>query len=364
MSTTTKTMFESQPAVSELNMVKGFDPHRFLRKTVSERTRQEVLYLDLKYKKLWFRLMYPKGRIKKTALKINEQIAVIEAKIFCDKNDVEPISSFIAQRYSNGRQGSVYIESAQYAAENQALIDAGFGIQFCDVSQEPDAELFDAGIPASGAAMETNGDIPAEESLNDQQAEIIMTATADTKADGLREQDEPPAQQTEAVPAAPALETAQEPQPPESDSAQQTEEIPATAPVEEIQSQQQEETHTQSAATQSQNTVDNTAQADIQAVYEVINGGQANGAAVETPKALGYTEDMPVDDILALMTPDEAVAIVVDNGTCKGWRLADVAEKRPASLKWYLSNGYPGSNNILRAGAKLLLDMMAEQKAS
>ncbi|MHB8061767.1 MAG: hypothetical protein ACYDG2_03900 [Ruminiclostridium sp.] len=79
MNETTKksVMYESFPAVSELNKVPGFDPRRFLRKTISEFIKKEILYLDLKYRKLWFRLAHPSGRIKVTALKITEQLAII-----------------------------------------------------------------------------------------------------------------------------------------------------------------------------------------------------------------------------------------------------------------------------------------------
>jgi hypothetical protein len=71
---------------------------------------------------------------------------------------------------------------------------------------------------------------------------------------------------------------------------------------------------------------------------------------------------MPVDALCARMTVEDAAAIVVDSGMCKGMTLAEVAENRPASLYWYL-NGYPGGNNLLRAGAKLLLEYNALPKA-
>ena len=71
---------------------------------------------------------------------------------------------------------------------------------------------------------------------------------------------------------------------------------------------------------------------------------------------------MTVDEILATMTFDEAMAVVVDVGYCENWTLGEVAEKRPASLKWYVSN-YPGENSELRAGARILLDSGSLQKA-
>lgn len=120
------TMYESVPVVSELNKVQGFDPLKFLRRT----TKGEKV-LDLKYKKLWFRLKYPNRQgFKLSSLKITDQLAIIEARVYFDKNDAQPRSSFIAQREAKATPGGLYIESAQHAAIDQALSDAGFCVQF------------------------------------------------------------------------------------------------------------------------------------------------------------------------------------------------------------------------------------------
>ena len=39
----------------------GFDPLKFLRRTTSRKTGEDVMRLDLRYKKLWFRLACPRG---------------------------------------------------------------------------------------------------------------------------------------------------------------------------------------------------------------------------------------------------------------------------------------------------------------
>ena len=51
-----KTMYETVPAAAELNKVPGFDPMKLLRKTISVKTGHPVWKLDLRYKRLWFRL--------------------------------------------------------------------------------------------------------------------------------------------------------------------------------------------------------------------------------------------------------------------------------------------------------------------
>ena len=88
----------------------------------------------------------------------------------------------------------------------------------------------------------------------------------------------------------------------------------------------------------------------------------AETAPVEKDNAAAYTADMTVDDICAAMTFEDALAVVVDTGVCIGWTLQKVFQTRPASLKWYLYS-YKGENNLLRAGAKILLESMTEEKA-
>ena len=90
-----------------------------------------------------------------------------------------------------------------------------------------------------------------------------------------------------------------------------------------------------------------------------VNVGTAQG---ET--APRYTPDMPVEEIVSLMTLEEAGRVVVDTGVSKGQTIAEVAERRPPSLKYYRYGGYKGPNNILRAAAQVMLDSIEGQKAS
>jgi hypothetical protein len=96
---------------------------------------------------------------------------------------------------------------------------------------------------------------------------------------------------------------------------------------------------------------------------EVAPAEAAQAAADADTSDARYTADMSVEEICSLMTLEDAQNILVDVGTCKGWTLQQVAERRTASLKWYL-NGYQGDNNLLRAGARLLLESIAMDKAS
>ena len=85
-------------------------------------------------------------------------------------------------------------------------------------------------------------------------------------------------------------------------------------------------------------------------------------------RARGYVPDplpadMSVEEICSMMSYEEAGNVIVPIGTCKGWTLAQVSDRRPASLKWYI-NGYSGNDNILRAAATIMQSALDIQKAS
>ena len=81
----------------------------------------------------------------------------------------------------------------------------------------------------------------------------------------------------------------------------------------------------------------------------------------EQPAAT-YTQSSPVEEIRRQITYEQAQNVIVDCGTCKGWTLAQVADRRPASLRWYVK-GYQGENNILRAAAAIIWDSLQEKQA-
>lgn len=340
------TMYERIPTVAELNKVAGFDPIKFARRIVQDGV--ERLQLDLKYKKLWFRLKYPQGRIKVTPLKITEQLAIIEAKVFFDRKDTAPAASFIAQRYAKDTPGGLYIESAQYVAADTALDDAGFGLQFVDagalaavsaqaktdpVEKPVEAAVPPAAAPIALAVQEQRR--PQTEGLQNLRAVPVSTAqaAADHAPSSNVQEIQAAEQPVTAVPGADAT---------------AAEEIPQEQPVQ-----------VRSAA---QETAENAVQLQsVEAASSIEEEAAAEDAAeAETAR---YTADMPVDEICALMTYEEARNIIVDVGTCKGWTLSQVAERRAASLKWYL-NGYQGDNNVLKAGARLMLESLTMDRAS
>ena len=75
-----------------------------------------------------------------------------------------------------------------------------------------------------------------------------------------------------------------------------------------------------------------------------------------------YTDEMTVEEIIQRMTLDEARSIMVTFGTCKGWTLGEVMERRASSLRFYLYSS-KDAGNVLKAAASLLLDELAMKKA-
>lgn len=101
---------------------------------------------------------------------------------------------------------------------------------------------------------------------------------------------------------------------------------------------------------------------DTAAAVETAPVAPAAGAGQTAGADKPYTETTPVDQILQFMTLEDAKKVIVPTGTCRGWTLDEVAQRRRPSLRFYLSEGYQGKDNILRAAARLVLDDL-EKKA-
>ena len=315
-------LYTTNAAVASLNHVPGFDPLKFLRRTTSRKTGEDVMRLDLRYKKLWFRLACPTGRLKLNALRITEKMAIFEAKVYRDREDAEPLSSYVANCTLDTTPGGLYVEAAQEEALDTALSNAGFGIQFADVGSE--SEEYGSEVPVGVKA-----EIAKPVQVKTEVAKSVQTKTEDA---------EPVKKQPEAVKA-----TSQEADPldaimaddmpvPEQVTAEVVEK-PKTVVLESVQSAQTPPEPTQNVI-----------------VLE------------QEPPAAAYTQSSPVEEIRRQMTYEQAQNVIVDCGTCKGWTLAQVADRRPASLRWYVK-GYQGENNILRAAAAIIWDSLQEKQA-
>ena len=318
-------LYTTNAAVASLNHVPGFDPLKFLRRTISRKTGEDVMRLDLRYKKLWFRLACPTGRLKLNALRITEKMAIFEAKVYRDREDAEPLSSYVANCTLDATPGGLYVEAAQEEALDTALSNAGFGIQFADVGSE--SEEYGSEVPVGAKA----------EIAKPVQVKTVAAKPVQTKA----EVTESVQKQPEAVKATPQEAAKADPLDaimaddmpiPEQTTAEVVEK-PKTVVLESVQP-------AQTQAEPPQNVI----------VLE------------QEPPAAAYTQSSPVEEIRRQMTYEQAQNVIVDCGTCKGWTLAQVADRRRASLRWYVK-GYQGENNILRAAAAIIWDSLQEKQA-
>ena len=146
-------LYRKCKAVAELNHVDGFDPMA-VASTIRKENQEDQLYLEVKYRKLWFRLCNPNGKIGKRILTANENMAIIEARVYRDCNDPEEsyIGSGFSQKFRTDDMnfGLKFLETAETAAIGRALAEAGYGIQFVE-GEEGDQEQVDAGFPISQA---------------------------------------------------------------------------------------------------------------------------------------------------------------------------------------------------------------------
>ena len=308
------------PAVQQLRRVQGFDPLRFLKRNVNG-----GIELEPRYQRLWFRLACPDGKMLLNRLRITDQIAVYEAQVFLSREDNQPITNFTAAVEKAQAPAGRYVQAAQDEALKTALDNAGFGIQFADVGSE--SEEYGSEVPV-GAKVEI--------------AKPVQVKTADAKPVQTKvEVAEPVQKQPETVKTAP-----QEPVKADPLDAIMADDMPVPEQV--------------------------TAEVVEKPKTVVLESVQPAQTPSEPPKnvivleqeppAAAYPQSTPVEEIRRQMTYEQAQNVIVDCGTCKGWTLAQVADRRPASLRWYVK-GYQGENNILRAAAAIIWDSLQEKQA-
>ena len=296
---------QTVPAAAGLRAVSGFDPMRFLRKEISRETGETMYRLELRYKKLWFRLACPNGRLIHSPLRVTERLAVYEARVYLDRNDSQPVSAVSVSKSREETGDGDFVKAAQDCAMDAALDEAGFGIQLCrepaDREERP-AECHEtapaAEAPAAREEKASEPETPAAQPAGISAAVSMLQSLSGTSKLASGKETPPPE------------ETADDPEP----------------------------------------------------------GGQ--GPSVEpVPPApddsavrAKYGEDMPVEEIRAAMTMEEAGALVIASGINKGMTMAEVARKRAASLKYYAYlDPYCGS--AVRAAALLFLGEREEPKA-
>ncbi len=393
------TILRTVPAANELHKVPGFDPMKYLRRAVNDKG-EPVMRLELRYQRLWFRLACPKGRMLLNPLRVTDQLAIFEAKVFFDQDDATPASSFTSNKTVRETPG--YIQAAQNEALKVALDNAGFGIQLCDVTQDPgDSENGSPALPVqvSGGGQEELVQPQVQETAASHITEENQTVPVPTPALPVQTVEEPvPVPDTVAQttpvpdPVPPTLpETVEAPADteaaPTAQSALADGPVPATEPIkkevapapapesapvqENLNTDRHEEATAANAQQSSLLTVLNfpTQTEETPALQKAapaadLSAPVAASGQEETPTqaASGYTDDMTVEEICQVMTMEEAGAIVVQRGPCTGWTMAQVAERRPSSLRFFLTK-FSECSNSQKAAATLLIQDLERKKA-
>ena len=341
------------PAVQQLRRVQGFDPLRFLK-----RNANGGIELEPRYQRLWFRLACPDGKMLLNRLQITDQIAVYEAQVFLSREDNQPIANFTAAVKKAQAPAGRYVQAAQDEALKTALDNSGFGIQLCEInpSAAVDAQADGKQEFATGAVnrQETAPAVnrttaPQREDTIGESHPVQAVPTPQevqpqeaAKTPNVNQQEVHTTQQTESVSDAMSLlqalsggTAASEPDPVMPQKAQ------------EVPSETAEPVVTERAET-------------VRTLKPVMVDMPAAASTAAAPK---YSDDMTVDEILSLMTEEEAAELVVTTGVNKGWTMAQVSEQRPSSLKYY-AYLCEDCGNIMKAAAMLLMGGSQQLKAS
>lgn len=351
-------IIKTVPAAEALRKVPQFNPLRYLRRATSRKTGEPVLKFDLRFKKMWFRLACSDGRMVLTPMRITDSMAIFEAQVYLHGDDPKPISNYISTMYAKEIPGGRYIQAAQDEALNEALDNAGFGIQLSDLVEAEGGSGFGSEIPVAQAEHplagqpqqppQDNHDTPARQEKPEVTAHVGTVAKEEqapapvghVPVEPASQADTPAPDQEPAVPQ-------EEPAPPE----------PEKRPI--VAERQNTVSETEDALQMLGAVQSPAPHAPAPAVETPTQGNDAQEQPPETP---AYTDDMSIEEITQRMSVDEARSIVVTFGTCKGWTLGEVMDRRASSLRFYLYSA-KDAGNVLKAAASLLLNELAMKKA-
>ena len=351
-------MYDEVEEIRNLNKVEGFDPRRYMR-IIGQEGQAGKYYLDVAFRKLWFRLKYPEGKIVKKILKLTDQVAIVEARVYLHRNDSEEnfIANALAQKYrtEDGQFGNKFVELAETAAVGRALSDAGFGLQFADKEEDIDPEVTEAPfepqfLSGSGIDGEVLGEMLSGEDMENGTALLDENIPGQY---GIENYIPMPEEVGQAMGMTPAM-------------SQNSGMAPQNRQSQPQQNQQQRNGAQQSQPRQNQQQSNQPQPKPAQAPAAKTAPQPGRQAASNAPAgkntqgAANIKKDMPVEQIYSMLDRDSAAAVVIPMGYNKGKTLGQVAVEKPANLQWYVDS-YGGPDNLLRAAAKFLIDMALGQ---
>ena len=366
-------LYDRSESVAALNRVEGFNPMELAR-TLTKEGQEDQLYLDVKYRKLWFRLVYPLGKIVSSIRSFTENMAIVEARIYLDKCDAEEnyVANAFSQRFrtNDPNFGDKFLEMAETAAVGRALSDAGFGLQFADVGEENDPMQVDAGIqmPSMTAQSQVQGnDIPQGGMPWNPQMQPSMQGNNISPANQYGQNIQPG--MTGNPQMQPAMTENQGMQATAQNQGNQSQTMPqgtvnpqSSVPTQsnpmmnQFYRQAQEKGTTigqnPSETPQMQNSFGNQNQQAGQMPQMQGNSQSSN----QYSPAASLDESLPVEELVQRMTYEQATQVVITgNGKFGGKTMGQVAVESPKNLEWF-AQSYSGKNHLIPAAARVLLN--------
>lgn len=366
-------LFDRSEAVAALNRVEGFNPMELAR-TLTKEGQEDQLYLDVKYRKLWFRLVHPLGKIVSSIRSFTENMAIVEARIYLDKCDAEEnyIANAFSQRFrtNDPNFGDKFLEMAETAAVGRALSDAGFGLQFADVGEENDPMQVDAGIQIPGTAAQSQvqgNDIPQGGMTWNPQMQSAMQGNNIPPANQYGQniqpgmtgnpQMQPAVTENQGMQATAQNQGNQSQTMPQGTANPQSSVPTQSNPMMNQFYQQAQEKGTTigqnpSGTPQMQNGFGNQNQ---QAGQMPQMQGNSQTSSQYSPTA-SLDESLPVEELVQRMTYEQATQVVITgNGKFGGKTMGQVAVESPKNLEWF-AQSYSGKNHLISASARVLLN--------
>ena len=367
-------LYDRSEAVAALNRVEGFNPMELAR-ILTKEGQEDQLYLDVKYRKLWFRLVYPLGKIVSSIRSFTENMAIVEARIYLDKCDAEEnyIANAFSQKFrtNDPNFGDKFLEMAETAAVGRALSNAGFGLQFADVGEADDPMQVDAGIQIPGMAAQPlaqgndtlQGEMPWNPGMQvgaqgDNTPRTDLQGGQNPQSAMTGSPNMPPAMTGNQGSRATAQKQGCQSQPMPQGNANPQSRVPAQSNnmMNQFYQQAQEKGVTigqnSTSASQMQNGFGNQNQQANQ-MSQMQGGSQSSGQY--SPSA-SLDESLPVEELVKRMTYEQATQVVITgNGKFSGKTMGQVAVENPKNLSWF-AQSYSGKNHLIPAAARVLLN--------
>ncbi len=272
--------------------------------------------MPLRYRKLWFHLACPQGRIRIIVHSHTDEAASCTAEIYLDKKDSRPAAA--CTEVCGRKKTENFLKTAENRALTGALIQAGF------TSPAACRPVLTPKHSPRPRAVSPAGEHRTAVQSPSGQKEIPLNQEADTGREKSIPAQTAPASSEEkkSVPKAEAFQ--------ESGTAE-----PIPFPISE----------------------------EIQETEEAAAQLSTESSGHQEASQTAYTNTTPVEEIKKHMSLEDALQTRVPMGICSGRTLEEVRRERFLSLRWYVY-GYNGNDNIFRAAAQIVWEAsQKEEKA-